>query len=100
LKEVVRTEDIAARYGGEEFSILLSQTESTETLIIAERLRSCVASCDFPFRKVTISVGVASISPSIYTVEHLIRAADQALYEAKHKGRNKVEIFDDFKFSS
>jgi diguanylate cyclase (GGDEF)-like protein len=100
LKETVRTEDIAARYGGEEFSILLPQTSSTEALIIAERLRSCVASSDFPFREVTISIGVASISPSVYTVEHLIRAADQALYEAKHNGRNKVEIFEDFKLSS
>jgi diguanylate cyclase (GGDEF)-like protein len=93
LKQIVRVEDVAARYGGEEFSILLPQTDSTDALTIAERLRLCVASSDFPFCKVTISVGVASLSSTVCGAETLVKAADQALYKAKYGGRNRVKIF-------
>jgi diguanylate cyclase (GGDEF)-like protein len=97
LKETVRDEDVAVRYGGEEFSILLPHTTAAEAQIIAERLRSCVASSDFPYRQITISIGVASFSPSVCTAERIIRAADDALYKAKDDGRNKVHIFDTLK---
>lgn len=97
LKETLRGADIAARYGGEEFSILLPQTTSGEARIIAERVRESVDSADFPNRKVTISIGVASCSPLICSAADIIKAADEALYEAKRRGRNNVQIFENLK---
>ncbi len=94
LKETLRAEDIAARYGGEEFSILLPQTTASEARIIAERVREHVATIDFPNRKITISIGVATCSPCIYTADDIIRAADKALYEAKRCGKNNVQIYE------
>ena len=94
LKETLRAEDIAARYGGEEFSILLPQTTASEARIIAERVREHVATIDFPNRKVTISIGVATCSPCIYTADDIIRAADKALYEAKRCGKNNIQVYE------
>jgi diguanylate cyclase (GGDEF)-like protein len=97
LKVTVRAADIAARYGGEEFVVLLPQTNSAEAHIIAERFRERVASKDFPCRTITVSIGVASFSPSVCTMTDMIKAADHALYEAKRCGRNNVKIFDNLK---
>lgn len=94
LKETSRGADVAARYGGEEFSILLPQTTSEEAATIGERIRARVASTEFPNRQVTVSIGVASCSDIICTAERLISAADKALYEAKNRGRNNVQIFE------
>ncbi len=95
LKETLRGADVAARYGGEEFTILLPQTTSDEARIIGERLRERVATTEFPNRKVTISVGVASCSDDICTAPKIIKAADDAVYEAKRRGRNNVQVFED-----
>jgi diguanylate cyclase (GGDEF)-like protein len=94
LKVTVRASDIAARYGGEEFVVLLPQTNSVEAHTIAERFRQRVASEDFPCRAITVSIGVASFSPSVCTITDMIKAADQALYEAKRCGRNNVQVFE------
>ena len=94
LKETLRAEDIAARYGGEEFSILLPQTTASEARIIAERVREHIAAIDFPNRKITISIGVATCSPCIYTADDIIRAADKALYEAKRCGKNNIQVYE------
>jgi diguanylate cyclase (GGDEF)-like protein len=96
LKDILRGADVAARYGGEEFAILLPQTTSTEAAAIAERLRQRVEHTEFPKRKVTISIGIASCSNEIDTPENIIGAADHALYEAKNHGRNNVQIYDGF----
>ncbi|HEV7645960.1 MAG TPA: diguanylate cyclase [Pyrinomonadaceae bacterium] len=93
MKNSLRGADVAARYGGEEFSILLPQTALPEAKAIAERLREEIATAEFPNRKITISIGVATFSPNIKTAEELISAADKALYEAKHQGRNNVQIY-------
>ncbi len=97
LKETLRGADIAARYGGEEFSILLPQTTSDEAAIIAERVRANVDAAAFPNRKVTVSIGVASCSQIVCSPPEIIRAADEALYEAKRKGRNNVQIYEKIK---
>lgn len=94
LKDTLRGADVAARYGGEEFAILLPQTTSAEALIIGERIRERVASTEFPNRKVTISVGVASCTNVVCTAPEIIKAADDALYEAKRQGRNNVRVFE------
>ncbi len=96
LQDILRGADVAARYGGEEFAILLPQTTSTEAAAIAERLRQRIEHTEFPKRKVTVSIGIASCSSEIDTPDDLIGAADHALYEAKNHGRNNVRIYDGF----
>ncbi len=97
LKETLRGADVAARYGGEEFSILLPQTTSEEAAIIGERVRERVEQTEFPNRRVTVSIGIASCSPSLHSARDLISAADKALYQAKGAGRNNVRIYDEQK---
>lgn len=94
LKETLRGADVAARYGGEEFSILLPQTTSEEAQTIAERIREKIESTEFPKRKVTISVGIATCSNLICTPQAIVSAADAALYEAKRKGKNNVQVYE------
>lgn len=93
LNEALRADDVAARYGGEEFAILLPQTSSEEAAQIAERIRRRIESAEFPKRRVTVSIGIASCSAHIGTPKDLVSAADVALYEAKNNGRNNVQIF-------
>ncbi len=97
LKETLRGADVAARYGGEEFSILLPQTNSEEAAVIAERVRERVEKVCFPNRRITISIGVASCSLSLNSPRDLVSAADKALYAAKRKGRNNVQIYETLK---
>jgi len=88
--------DFAARYGGEEFVLLLPDTNLTAALDIAERLRVAVAALTIDHRYapcgyVTISIGVASLTPSgAETRQALIETADMGLYAAKRNGRNRV----------
>ena len=93
LAETVRSEDIVCRYGGEEFGILLPNTSPVAARALAERIRESVAACTLHHNSyevnVTCSVGVASVQhgdvPPL-----LVELADQALYQAKHEGRNRV----------
>jgi diguanylate cyclase (GGDEF)-like protein len=92
----LRCYDIAVRYGGEEFVLVLPSTSLAGGEEVAERLREEVQAISFapPMDKltVTISLGVALFpSPLADDMESLIRQADEALYRAKHKGRNLVE---------
>lgn len=93
LREKLRGADVPARYGGEEFSILLPQTTLPDAAAIAERIREKIARTRFPQRPVTVSIGVAHYTRDLGSYEQLIAAADDALYEAKRAGRNKVKIF-------
>lgn len=95
IRETLRGADVAARFGGEEFAILLPQTTDGEAAMIAERIRGNIESARFPHRPVTVSIGVASCSSELCSVKGLIQAADDALYDAKHKGRNSVRLFAD-----
>lgn len=91
-----RTTDTVARWGGEEFIALLSQTEKSDALHLASRILTSISETKFPGlprENITVSIGVATVPhPSINSEEKLIQAADSALYEAKKKGRNRVEI--------
>jgi len=88
--------DFLARYGGEEFVLLLPDTGLAAALEIAERLRTAVAALAIghryaPSGHVTISIGVASLTPNgIETPQALIEAADSGLYAAKRNGRDMV----------
>lgn len=91
-----RPHDLLARYGGEEFAVLLPDTRPEEAIMVADRLRAKVAeekiNCEDISFQVTISVGVARTLHED-KLEALIGEADQALYRAKERGRNRVEIF-------
>ena len=96
IRRNIREKDIAARYGGEEFSIILPATDKDEALRIAERLRKAVEDIQFPQEetqpggRLTISVGVATLSGEAIDKNRLLYAADSLLYKAKRGGRNKT----------
>ena len=101
VKDQLRLSDAMARYGGEEFAVLLVQTDKPTALAIAERIRTAVASqpVHFPDRKelrVSISIGVSTLQEALRGADidvkarELVSSADNALYEAKRSGRNRV----------
>lgn len=95
-----RSGDLVARYGGEEFAVLLPATDLAGARRVAEQMRTAVAATPVnsgeqaaPVR-LTISVGVATLTPSADThTQELVRRADEALYAAKDAGRNRVEAW-------
>jgi diguanylate cyclase (GGDEF)-like protein len=89
LRGSLRTGDICARYGGEEFLVVLPATSGETSLRVADRLRRTVASLSDLPQAVTISIGVASCHID-ETVPSLLQRCDQALYEAKNGGRDRV----------
>ncbi|WP_028318485.1 sensor domain-containing diguanylate cyclase [Desulfobulbus elongatus] len=97
-REVIREYDLIARYGGEEFAFVLPETGPEEALLVAEKLRKTTE--DYVFDdgtnayRVTISIGAASAFPASdeFDKNDFIGMADEALYEAKHSGRNRVAL--------
>jgi len=94
-KGMIRREDIFARYGGEEFVILMRDTEESDAVALAERLRKKIATSTYAFESkkipITISAGVACLKDSNFKAfADLIRAADEYLYFSKSNGRNRV----------
>ena len=100
-KFVDRPLDVLARYGGEEFAVVLKDTECRQAAQIAEQMRRAVAElaiehCDGISGRVTISVGAAVLMPTAERGPRgALQLADQALYEAKVHGRNRVELKED-----
>ena len=94
----VREVDIVGRFGGEEFIIILPEANKKEAHKIAERIRIKVEDYNFinkknhPNEKVTLSLGVTSCFQESITPQGLMYKVDQALYQAKRKGRNRVEV--------
>jgi diguanylate cyclase (GGDEF)-like protein len=91
LKGAIRSIDYAARYGGDEFVLLLHETDATDAMQLAERLRKSVAAATFEpgHHKVTVSIGVASYPEHGEKPQAIIESADAVLYEAKRRGRNQ-----------
>lgn len=94
----VRGYDVVARYGGEEFSIILSDCESKTAIQTAERIRKSIEGLNFSIASknvsVTVSVGICSNKqPGVQNHQEMKRLADQALYQAKNEGRNRVRIY-------
>ena len=102
IKNLLRNNDVLARYGGEEFVALLSNLDETRLQAIAERIRVTVQALNIKWEntviQTTLSIGIATYSAPSAPVYHaadigvrLIEAADDALYRAKHNGRNRIE---------
>lgn len=102
LRNNTRKGDIVARYGGEEFAIILFNSKLSDAIDKAEQIRKAVV--DFKFEKdelqpngdLTISLGVANYPLNADTYERLVERADQALYNSKNTGKNKVSVFGKF----
>ncbi|MBI5050659.1 MAG: GGDEF domain-containing protein, partial [Nitrospirae bacterium] len=98
LKKNIRKGDILARYGGEEFIILLPNTPKAGSISAAQKLRRCIKDHKFKSLKgmesITVSIGIASYPHErINSSDELITCADNALLDAKNKGRNQAVIY-------
>lgn len=97
---IQRTVDAAARYGGEEFAVILPNASTVGASFVAERIRAAIERLKLPVPgekdgKVTVSIGVATVTPmQTGGFAKLIATADDALYQAKHQGRNRVVAID------
>jgi diguanylate cyclase (GGDEF)-like protein len=92
----MRDTNLAARYGGEEFIVILPDTSTKSSALVAERIRKAVMSMvvpsntEKPLPHLTVSIGVAAFPEHGQTLEEIIQASDKALYESKRGGRNRV----------
>jgi diguanylate cyclase (GGDEF)-like protein len=95
LRSCMRDGDLAARYGGEEFAVLLARVDAAGALAVAERIRARIESTLISLapgvtERLTVSIGVALAPDQGIERLSLLRLADQALYDAKQAGRNRV----------
>lgn len=95
LKRNTRGVDLACRLGGEEFLIIMPDTDMARAYQVGERLRACIAADPFAIGgdrriRVTASVGLATLEHADDTPETMFKRADNALYAAKRRGRNRV----------
>jgi diguanylate cyclase (GGDEF)-like protein len=97
LTETLRETDIPTRYGGDEFAIILPATSKTEAWVVAEKIRTALGELTLVTedgRRISASgsIGVAAYGPSAPSAHALLGAADAALYRAKRRGRDRVEL--------
>ena len=100
MKDIIRPSDIIGRYGGEEFLVILPETNSENSLVVAERIRENIEDYEFAVHpsknkvsQVTVSIGICSFPEHGHTPEDLIALADESLYAAKNEGKNRVTFF-------
>ena len=96
ISAAVRADDTPARYGGEEFAVLLRRADPQQAFEVAERIRAHIG--DMPLRELgigeplTVSIGVAVAESHVTDPTALLQSADEALYRAKRKGRDRVVL--------
>ncbi|HEX9187784.1 MAG TPA: GGDEF domain-containing protein [Vicinamibacteria bacterium] len=96
VNESVRKDDVFGRFGGEEFLLVMPHTNATQAMAAAEKIRNLIARHPFPFaekqpmQRLSISGGIAEYPHHGLDAAGLLHAADEALYEAKRSGRNRV----------
>ena len=101
-KSIRKTETVA-RYGGEEFGVILPNTDATDAILLAERLRKMIEDFDWPIKNITVSAGVATLYPKATNVvdeqdiNRLLIHADKALYNSKRTKKNKITHFNNLK---
>ena len=97
LRQAVRASELVARYAGDEFIILLPETNGDQAFQVAEHLRTRIeaqlAIADGGALHITISLGMATLTPDIQAIDQLLERADKALYIAKRVGRNNVQRY-------
>lgn len=94
LKQHLRAMDIAGRYGGEEFIVAFPDTDSKMAIEIAERIRRRI---EFTYEnddRITVSMGMVNYPQVNGSIHDLIESADQALYQAKHEGKNQLNQYE------
>ncbi len=98
LQKSLRSVDVAGRWGGEEFAVLLPETQLKNALPLLNRIRTTVGELRFAAAEgefsVTVSIGVAAATTDQTSLEQILKNADQALYDAKNSGRDKVCGYD------
>ena len=93
LKNNARSIDVAARMGGEEFNLILPGVDSAGGLVAAERIRKAIQGVELEkIGHITASVGVATYLEHTDDLDELLELTDQAMYESKRKGRNRVTL--------
>ncbi|MBS1169473.1 MAG: diguanylate cyclase [Burkholderiaceae bacterium] len=101
VQGVLRPDDIFARYGGEEFVVVLPGAGLESTLRVLQRLKDSISSLEhFPIKgeplRITASIGVAThmdAGQRFERIEDIVKAIDQAMYQAKNRGRNRIEMW-------
>jgi diguanylate cyclase len=95
LQKNLRSTDFIARFGGEEFVALMPETSTSEAKIVAEKMRIKIEESPFNFKKepvqITVSFGISEFAEG-ESADEVFSRADKALYEAKDKGRNRVQL--------
>ncbi|TQV86859.1 GGDEF domain-containing protein [Aliikangiella coralliicola] len=96
-KTHAKTCDLAGRLGGEEFAFFLPKTSLQQAKILAEKLLSAAKTAEIIYDnakiQLTISIGIATTNGQSHTLQNLLKNADQALYHAKHSGRDQLSVF-------
>jgi len=99
LRSTVRRSDLAARYGGEEFVVVMSNTGGDEARLVAEKIRRAVAALELRFGaeavRLTVSIGGVAYPEDTGDARQLLELADDALYQAKRSGRDRVRFVSD-----
>lgn len=98
LKKSFRDSDLICRYGGEEFIVLMQKSDINNSLGKFKQFRAAIADARFNINEhlelaITVSLGLTQIPSGNVCLESLIKQADTALYQAKHSGRNRIEVF-------
>ena len=99
VKNIIREYDYAFRMGGDEFLVLLPESNDQQASQLAERIRKAIENYTLlknPKLVITASFGIAQYTQMDTSIEKLTRRADEALYQAKKAGRNRVEVIDRF----
>lgn len=101
MASVIRPQDEIGRYGGEEFIVIMPSTSLQEAEVVMEHMRQSVEDLLIETEHgivipVTISVGLASIAPSVSRYEEILAQADKGLYTAKRNGRNRLSVQTDY----
>lgn len=92
LKKFVRGDDLVVRWGGEEFIVFLWNTSIDQAFTVAERICKAVRNCDLPLgAEITVSIGCSGTN-NVNEVSRLVAIADNALYQAKHAGKDRVYV--------